>query len=156
MKPLIAPIIPTTSSASGSLHNRPGGGSEPRRLPTADVRKQPLRAHLALRPVDSRGRITDRGLAVRMGWQPGQRLQWRFDGDVIVLSPHEQGGACVNRAGYLWLSARCCQAASASTGDRLLFVARIGATDLILIPPSVIDEMVTAHLAGIAELGGVS
>jgi hypothetical protein len=56
----------------------------------------------------------------------------------------------------LWLSARCCQAASANTGDRLLFVARFGATDLIMIPPRIVDQMVTARLAGIAEGGGDS
>ncbi|QIS23731.1 AbrB/MazE/SpoVT family DNA-binding domain-containing protein [Nocardia terpenica] len=135
----------------------PGSGSSGarfRELPLIAVREQHTpRAHYALRPIDSQGRITDRSLAVRMGWVPGQRLQWRIDGGVIVLSPADHGPARVTNARHLRLPARVCQAAAIRTGDRILFVVRSDATCLIAIPPKVVDEMVTARLADVAEGG---
>jgi hypothetical protein len=125
-------------------------------MPVAELRElHTARAYYALRPLDSRARITDRALARRMGWRPGQRLLWWFEGEVIVMTPQEHGPACVTSAGHLSLSARCCQAASTRAGDRVLFVARTGAPYLIMVPPRVFDEMMTDRLAGVMDGGAL-
>ncbi|WP_280383853.1 hypothetical protein [Nocardia wallacei] len=124
-------------------------------MPVIEIRERIVRAHYALRPVDLRGRVTDRNLAACLGWEPGQRLAWHLEDDMVILSPGRRGQALVTSRGYLRLPARLRQATSTHVGDRMLFVVRTGADYLIAMPPRVVDEMVTARLAGVAEAGAL-
>jgi AbrB family looped-hinge helix DNA binding protein len=96
-----------------------------------------------LTTVDGRGRVADLVVARALAWRPGNRLNVRVTGNVIILAAADAGQIAVSSQGRVHLPAAVRHACGIAAGDRVLLAAEPADGVLVVHPLATLDAMIT-------------
>lgn len=151
VSPMIAPLIP---GGAGLREQRPavrrrgGGGRARRPLPLVEVATSRTgSAVYGVTALDCHGRIADRVVLRALGWAPGTRLEITGARDVVTVRASGQGASRVTPQGHVRLAAEVRHCCGVRTGDRVLLIADPHAGVLRVVPPAVLDNLVSDALS---------
>ncbi len=118
----IVPLVPPRENPSLAGHDRAESGRFP--LP-ALVGHEAAGTNLvcAVGSVDARGRVSDRAVVRRLGWQVGTRLQLRIVSGSVIIHARDDGLFTLTGQGYVRLPAPARHRCALHGGDKVLLAA---------------------------------
>lgn len=127
----IVPLVPPRQTLSRTGQDR----AEPGRFPLpALVGHEAVGASLVcgVGSVDARGRVSDRAVVRRLGWQIGTRLQLRIVSGSVIIHARDDGLFTLTGQGYVRLPAPARHRCALHGGDKVLLAAEPQQNTLVI------------------------
>jgi hypothetical protein len=148
---IVTGVVPPADRASDSqVLSRTGVG---RALPVAVLaRLRDVPRVYGMARVDSSGRVCDRSIVRALGWQAGHRLAVNVVGDAVVFRPDPRAVLVMPSKRYVPIPAAARVRCGIGAGDRVLLVAEVDQSVLVVYSLWAVDGLLAQHHA--AVIGG--
>ncbi|MGY2092376.1 hypothetical protein [Nocardia gipuzkoensis] len=100
-------------------------------------------AYIAAATIDQRGRLSDRSVIRKLGWEPGYSLALTAHEHAVIIEPSEDGKWTIGPTGYLHLASAIRRRCGIRSGDRLLLVASLTMQRLVVYTASAVAVAVS-------------
>lgn len=139
-------VVPSGGEASG-VGSVPSRSTSTRPMSLAGLAPEARAASMvaAIASVDGRGRIAERSVVRALGWQAGQRLQFRPLQQAVLVRPDSQGLFTVTGQGYVRLPAPVRHWCLFSAGERVLVAARPEHGVLLVHTLAAVETLLAEH-----------
>ncbi|WP_280345128.1 hypothetical protein [Nocardia abscessus] len=108
----------------------------------------------SVRRVDAKGRVIEKTLLPALGWRPGVRLGYKFEGKVVIVGSFGGPELWITATGDLRLPAPFRRKAGLHTADRILLAANLAEGVLLMFGPGAVDVMITRERQTTPRSGG--
>jgi bifunctional DNA-binding transcriptional regulator/antitoxin component of YhaV-PrlF toxin-antitoxin module len=112
--------------------------------PDIPVDVQMATLHCVVTTVDERGRLGDKSVIKRLGWQPGQPLSITVDRSIVKIR-RAPDGPRLQRSGFLVLPAAVRNSCNLYLRDRVLLAASIEHEILVVYPPRAVTSALLTY-----------
>lgn len=131
---------------------RPRSVPEAQRFPVLSIQGENTGLDVAVSRIDHSGRVGDRSLIGKLGWQVGDCYSLTVSPDGATVSVDTTGVYRIDLRRHVFLPVATRQLLGITVGDRLVLVARHEQNSLTIHPVALVAELLRQHYAASPEV----